>query len=504
MAEFSSPILGMRVRRSIAPPNALISRTQNKNAEATSSTVNTSQGRNAQATPTNTVIIREVPQPPQKDPETVLALQRNQLALQNINASLSGVAGQIIALSGSLQTISAQIRQSSILEQARDQQKNRQERLLAEQQIREGKEGLFERKIQSALSKPLRKIGGKAQQSLFNLGRFFNILLGGVLTSRVLGVISSLSENGELSLGNLFNSIKKDLAIVGSIFLGLNGGFRIALRTLTVLTSRLSSFALKNLLLKPITLAFTLAGSVLIAIADKLKGLPKVAIPQGSQGATPPGKGGKSPEASPGTRGGRQPQTSGQPTLSPPQSPSTSSTKPTTPVRSPSRPSAVGNAFRGFKRFAFLNFLLGGNIQDSAVGTASALAAGGIVGGPLAIPAALLAGYFAPGMVRDAGLNIPGGDTTLNSAGYPNLIDIGKDIIGRYTKTDDDLKRDEEKANTIIINSPAAPQQPTIQEMPTSGGSGIGNYLPSVSSSNSSNPYILHSLIQYNVGGSAI
>ena len=274
MAEISSPILGMRVRRNMIPANAIMGR----------------------------------PEQPVQDPETVAALRRNQMALQGVNLSLANITNQIAGLNNSFQAISAQIEQSRILEQAQQRQKDNQERILASQRIREGKEGLIEKRIQSALAAPLQKIGGKAQRSLFNLGRFFQILIGGALGARILKVVGDLSSEGKLSLGNLFDRIKKDLAIVTAIFIGLNGGFVLALRTLGALTARLGGFALRNFLLRPIQAAFTLAGGILSGIVNKIRGIPQV------PGTTP---------------GGRPTTPSGQQTTTPGGRPTT----PTTPTR---------------------------------------------------------------------------------------------------------------------------------------------------------------------------
>ena len=124
-------------------------------------------------------------------------------------------------LSVSLQGIGNQIRESSAIENLKEQQKANQERILAERQIREGKESQVESKIQAALVAPIQKVGAKAQGALFNLGRFFNILLGGFLLNRILKSVSELSEKGQLSLRNLGDKIVKDLAIVGGIFIGI-------------------------------------------------------------------------------------------------------------------------------------------------------------------------------------------------------------------------------------------------------------------------------------------
>ena len=91
-----------------------------------------------------------------------------------------------------------QINQSSLIEERQAREKERQERILAEQALREGKESLVERKIQNALVTPLQKIAAKAQGPLMNLGRFFQVLLVGALDTRLLSVISKLSEDGEL------------------------------------------------------------------------------------------------------------------------------------------------------------------------------------------------------------------------------------------------------------------------------------------------------------------
>ena len=233
--------------------------------------------------PANAIMGRPAQEAPGPDPQTALALRRNQLALDNVNRSIGGVTGQIAVLSNSLRTISTQIQQSSALEAAKQAEENKQQRILAEQRLREGKEGLLERKIQTALTKPLQKVGGAAQKSLFNLGRFFNILLLGTLGNRILRVVTDLSGEGKLSLGNLFNRIKKDLAIVTAIFVGVNGGFVLLLRTLGSLTAKLTGFAVNNLLLRPIRLAFSIAGGVLAGIANQIRNLPPTTAPPAGQ-----------------------------------------------------------------------------------------------------------------------------------------------------------------------------------------------------------------------------
>ena len=440
MAELSSPILGMQVRRNVIPANAIM-------------------GRPAQ-------------QAPGPDPQTALALRRNQLALDNVNRSIGGVTGQIAVLSNSLRTISTQIQQSSALEAAKQAEENKQQRILAEQRLREGKEGLLERKIQTALTKPLQKVGGAAQKSLFNLGRFFNILLLGTLGNRILRVVTDLSGEGKLSLGNLFDRIKKDLAIVTAIFVGVNGGFVLLLRTLGSLTARLTGFAVNNLLLRPIRLAFSIAGGVLAGIANQIRNLPPTTAPPAGQ--QPP-------------KGQQQQQQQQQ------------QTKPAGGIGAGLK-GAFKKLFGGTASAAVFNMLMGGNIQESltgALGFGGTLALGGLVGLP-ALPATALAvggSLLLPGMFQRAGINLPYGDKTLTDFGIPDL----PTLISGMTKSETQLQQEQSKANTVVINNTGGGSQP--QEVPSSGGSGTANSLINVPSGNMDNPYMLNSLIQYNIGG---
>mgnify|MGYP003112664542 CR=1 FL=1 len=458
MAEISSPILGMRVRRNMIPANAIMGR----------------------------------PEQPVQDPETVAALRRNQMALQGVNLSLANVTNQIAGLNNSFQAISAQIEQSRILEQAQQRQKDNQERILASQRIREGKEGLIEKRIQSALAAPLQKIGGKAQKSLFNLGRFFQILIGGALGARILKVVGDLSSEGKLSLGNLFDRIKKDLAIVTAIFIGLNGGFVLALRTLGALTARLGGFALRNFLLRPIQAAFTLAGGILSGIVNKIRGLPQV------PGTTPGGR---------PTSGGRPNPPSGQQTTTPGGRP----TSPTPPTRG-NIGTRLLRGLTGGTGIAGLNFLFGAPLDQSILAGGGASLGGKIGFGlgmltgpasPIMAPLLGLAGGFGgsflfPELYRQSGIQVPGGDTTLSDL-------VGGDLstlISGATKSEADLKRDEQRVNNLIVN--AGGGQGQVEETSTSGGSGTGNNIVFIPSTNSDNPYMMHSYIQYNVGGIGI
>ena len=84
---------------------------------------------------------------------------------------------------------------------------------------------------------------------------------------------------------DISDGIMKGLAAAGGIFLAINGGLTLAIRSLTGLAGFLTRVAVTNLLLRPIQLVFNIASSLagaLTAGALGSKGLtsPKVSTPK--------------------------------------------------------------------------------------------------------------------------------------------------------------------------------------------------------------------------------
>ena len=392
------------------------------------------------------------------DSQTSSALRQNQIALSSVNNSLFQITQQINSLSLSLQGISNQIKETSAIESLKEQQKARQEQILAEQQIREGKESQVERKIQNALSKPLRVVGAKAQGTLFNLQRFFNILLGGFLLNRILDSVADLSEKGKLTLKNLGDKIGKDLAIVGAIFLGVNGGLGLALGTVTRLAGFLTRIAVRGLLLAPIRLAFRIATSTLRGLRSLVRTAPRVprtpASPRGPSPSTsrPPGR------------------------LS-------SGTGITTGA-------TLASALSGESFGTILSTAIGGlmsnrlamKIRPSSPGgtLAQVLVAGGVVLAPI-----LYKKLIAPSLEQGV------------SGFGSNLYDLFGALTGSNKRN---LEPPDSSPDVTSINvNGGGGAQGTQQEVPSTAGE--ATYLPAIGSSNPDNFYLLYSQIQYNVVG---
>jgi len=405
-----------------------------------------------------------------EDSDTSAALRQNQLALLNVNNSLNRITEQVAVLSASLQGIGNQIRETSTLETLKEQQKARQEQILAERQIREGKESQVESKIQAALVAPIQKVGAKAQGTLANLGRFFNILLGGFLLNRILKSTGELTEKGQFSLKNLFDKIVKDLAIVGGIFIGINGGFSTALGTLTRLGSLLGKIAVKNFLMRPFKLIMGLAGGLLTAIGAGIAALPGAAAAvvtpstAAAAAATPAVVSGAATAANAGANATR----AGAPTAG---------------------PSRSGPMIRGRVAgplAAILNFFTGGSAGES-------LTAGGLA----LLPSLLRLGGL-PGLLASVGLPFlaPQAYNLIQPTVEKFIPQLGMTRDTLFQSLTQSAKNNTPNVSVVNVDGGTKGQQ---QDIPAAVGE--ATYLPPVASSNPDNFYLMYSQIQYNVVG---
>jgi len=115
--------------------------------------------------------------------------------------------------------------------------------------------------MQSALSAPLKKIGTKARSILGSLVQFFNVTLLGFMGLKTVELISALADGNKEKLDEIKDKIIKQLTIAGGIFIAINAGFAIALRSLLRLGAYITRVAAANLLKKPIELLINLVTS---------------------------------------------------------------------------------------------------------------------------------------------------------------------------------------------------------------------------------------------------
>ena len=134
------------------------------------------------------------PAPAEPDPVTTNLIQQNSTALGGVSQQLASISGRINQLSMSLSSIQSNLAASSQIDQQREAAKQNREAQLAEQGLREGKEGAVEQRIQSALLKPVQAISQKAQFTLGRLASFFSVILAGWLGSKLIQFLRAKSD----------------------------------------------------------------------------------------------------------------------------------------------------------------------------------------------------------------------------------------------------------------------------------------------------------------------
>lgn len=470
MAEFSSPITtGLRVRRTRVSSFSFLNRPQD--------------------------------QQPREDYGTTLALQQNRLAFDNINSSLINLSNQVSALSASLNGIAERVREDSALDQARESQKIRQEEILAEQKIREGKESVVERKMQSALLTPIKKVGDKARFTLGRLGQFFMILLGGFLGNIALQTISSLVSGNKEKLDELKQSFLKNIGVVTGIFLLFSGGFRTILGYLTRLTAKLGSSIFRNLLIRPVNALLNLVKTAAAGIAAGIGLKPK----------TPP----KTPPA--------KPKPSAPPAKTPPGGKAGSSGAP--PASSGSKGSPFGSSVLKGGLFAagasaIYDTLFGSSVGEMLAGSGTGFAAGGalsalnyVLGPKFTIPLTIAGTFAIPALIglgkefykgSDIGKDNPFLNTEINLldafTGQGPLFKTPSPEINAPPKKSNDnlqsLKSPDSGGNVTVINneSTASARNAPTQDL------GSANYLPSIATSDPDNFHKYTSYRYFNTG----
>tara|TARA_B100000900_G_scaffold275987_1_gene235894 strand:+ start:4730 stop:6322 length:1593 start_codon:yes stop_codon:yes gene_type:complete len=194
---------------------------------------------------------RAVPPPVQPDPQTTSLLSQNSLSLSSVSGQLSAISDQILSLNSSLSVIKSNLDVSDQLDRQREAAKQKREAILAEQGLREGKESELERKIQTALLAPVRRVAGFAQGILSRLGNFLFILAAGWLTDKTLSFLRLTSEGNVDKLNEFKRKFLFDLAILGGVGLALTVGIGKLVGVVGAISGLALKFAFSALLAAP-------------------------------------------------------------------------------------------------------------------------------------------------------------------------------------------------------------------------------------------------------------
>ena len=228
--------------------------------------------------------------PAQPDPITTNLIQQNSTALTSVSRQLSTINARVSSLGSSLASVQNQLEVRASIERRREQGRQNRERVLAEQGLREGKEGVIESKIRTALFSPIRKIASKTRGLLSRLTDFLFALTTGWLAGKTVDLIKALSEKN-------YRLAKTILVSMGAVLAGL-AVFAIPIiakfKLITGAIVFLKNIALGALATGVIYAGFNAIGKLLKRLADKAKEAVQFVFPGYGQETPLPPEGGDS------------------------------------------------------------------------------------------------------------------------------------------------------------------------------------------------------------------
>ena len=215
-------------------------------------------------------------------------VQATESSILSLSTSLNGISQQMSQFSLSLQSISANITAETNLERQKERQEQQQEFLLAQQQIREGKESAIERRIQASLSAPVQKISAKAENTLGRLRQVLTGVLFGWLAVSTVGLIKKYSVDVPSKLTAVRDSILKGLNLAGQFLSTIRSGIKNTFDTISAISTRVAQHVNSKWFMQPIV-------DLVNAVKDAFKRF--FNIGKGKDNQNPDGVGGSSEPA---------------------------------------------------------------------------------------------------------------------------------------------------------------------------------------------------------------
>lgn len=146
----------------------------------------------------------------QVDNQNAALIEQQQNSFLGFNSSILSIKDDIERLGSSLNGISSLLQQDSFDEQTRIRTQQEKDRLLAEQEVRIGKENEIEEKIQNAVVEPVEKIAPKLSETFGNITSALGFLFAGWLTAQL---VSSAKDSDNII--KLFDGIKN--SVIGTL-----------------------------------------------------------------------------------------------------------------------------------------------------------------------------------------------------------------------------------------------------------------------------------------------
>lgn len=201
----------------------------------------------------------------------------NQVSLNLVSQQLVGFTKQMQDIGGALEKIAYYIALDSTLEQKREQQKQFEEKRLAQEAVRDERENIVERKIKATLIAPVQAIAQRTQSVLSRLMGFFGSLLAGWLLNQGIEAIKANATGAQNTLEEIKNNVFQALGVAYKIFFIIQRGFLSFARTITNIAFKVGKFLVTGVI-----------GGIFRGLGNLAKGLlnfGKGLLGMGTQGA---------------------------------------------------------------------------------------------------------------------------------------------------------------------------------------------------------------------------
>jgi hypothetical protein len=170
------------------------------------------------------------------DSQNAEIIKEQQNALSGFNSSILAIRDDIGKLNNSLTGVSFAIQQDATEEQNRIRAQQEQERLLAERQIRIGKESEIEKKIQNAVVQPVEKLTPQIKETFGGINIALTALFGGWITANLISAISSNTNKSSELFTTIKDSIGNSLKLLTGGLSAIGSGFSVVQNILSSIT----------------------------------------------------------------------------------------------------------------------------------------------------------------------------------------------------------------------------------------------------------------------------
>ena len=193
---------------------------------------------------------------PQQDPETLKLLEDNQSSLINITSGIQGIQNSVNLLNDSLNGLYSVYSANINADYSIDYQKQQQDRILAEDALRDETEALIERKAESSITSAVQPVAQKTTGTLNSLMGVFGSLFLGWLGNGGIAQIESFAADGNKRFNQVKDTVGSGLRFIGDGLQSIKTGFDNIIGNVRKTAANITEAVTKGLILAPFRALF--------------------------------------------------------------------------------------------------------------------------------------------------------------------------------------------------------------------------------------------------------